>query len=689
MKIAFQIFLGFLMLTNSLHANDLRQKLDLDSLYNVAFSYVGVDINKAQFEANQYLHQALSQGDSINIAYAFDIKGLATYYADDIDSAFYYSNLSIKLFRKLSTDSFGLSTAIYNRSIYDEYLGAYQTALRGIHLSREIDIKRGDKLGSDIFYFYRLSDIVFNQGNTELALRYLHKAWRALKMEGYSNYMIPAILSDFAWTYLELGLDEEAYRYALMTYREGVKNKDIAIRSNALLVFSELELKKGNYASARSFADKALEYDIEYGDQHSIIYTKAYLAKVMAKEGRIKEADALFTEVSSEFMVIPDPILRIEVANKLYDFYKEQNRMAEALKYLEVVSKEEKRVNSIDGQAAMKQFDEELANRKQELIKAKSQLQEEELKIKSTLLALALVLLGITLLASVLIFRTNKKLSEAKSSLEERNTEIKQKADLLSKTSEELQQQNTALDKMNKSKDRLFSILTHDLRQPFNQIMSVVDLMEQDVLEADEKKTLIQELRNSVSSTSALVSNVLLWSKAQFAGVTLKTETIPLLNALKRSLLHFSMALEKKKITLELNIPDHLTIFFDVDHFASVCRNILSNAYKFSPKGSTIFIWAEEQKDYVLLHFKDEGAGMDQYQVDQLMEAKNKVSMPGTLNENGTGIGMIIIRDFVVENNASYFIHSELGKGTVFSLKLPKGESLKDSKTLGKKALKA
>lgn len=666
-----------------------RTRLDLDSLYNVTFALVGVDIDKAQLEANKYYRISFRYGDSLNLAYALDLKGLSSYHADKMDSAFYYGNKSIELFRKLATDSFGLSTAIYNRSLYDEYLGSYKTALRALHLSREIDIKNKDKNGSDIFYYFRLADIVFYQGNPELALRYLHRSWRALKKEKFYDFITAAILIDFAWTYLELDLEQEAQRYALWAYKQALKNKEQSIRSGALQVFAKIESKKGNHELALNYARKALAYDEEYGDPYTIVYSKSFLATLLYSAGNKEEADELFQFVGASFQDYPDPIMHIEVGKELYDYYKSIGNNKLALEYLEVVNAEQERINKVDGLAAMRQFDEELENRKKELAKTKSQMQEEELQFKNILLIIAVLIIASLVVIGIIFLQGLSKIKAAKVELENRNIEIHKQSGLIQKTSEELQAQNIALDKLNRSKDRLFSILTHDLRQPFNQIISVVDLMEQDALDTDSKHELTKELRNSVNSTSDLVSNVLLWSKAQFAGVTINPKNLPLANAVKRSLLHFSLAFEKKEISLELNISDKQAIVFDPDHFASVCRNVISNAFKFSPVGGKISIWSELSMDYILLKIKDQGMGMDQYQVDNLLEARNKESLPGTLNEDGTGIGMTIIRDFLKENSAFYDIQSTLGEGTTFILKLPIGEKINLDKSEGIKGMKS
>ena len=201
----------------SMDAHQVR-KWDLDSLYYIAFDQIGNNLQEGKIEVDKYYRASVLLNDSSNLAYALDLKGLDAYMRDKIDSAKMFADQSIRLFRILN-DSVGLSTAIYNLSNYHEYLGEYTTALRYLHLAREIDIKLGYKKDNDPFYYNRLSDIVYNQGQLELSLRYLHKAWRAQHESGYSAYYLsPALHLNYAWLYNDLGITELAEYYAKKAY---------------------------------------------------------------------------------------------------------------------------------------------------------------------------------------------------------------------------------------------------------------------------------------------------------------------------------------------------------------------------------------------------------------------------------------------------------------------------------------
>lgn len=650
----------------------------MDSLYTVAFNDIGNYIRKGQVEAEKYYQASLFLQDSAHLPYALDLKGFDAYIRDNLDSAKFFANKSVALFRDLN-DSLGLSTAIYNLSTYHEYLGEFTTALRLLHLAREIDIRLGYKLYNDAFYYNRLSEIAYNQDQIELALRYLHKAWDAQVTSKYwHSYLTPILHQNFAWLYYELEIDELAVYHAKLAYSMTSPDSLLTIRSNAVDVLSKVARRKGDWDAALNFAKTSVRLGKEYGDPYYVVYSHLFLMEHFAAAQDFQTAQLYADSVlAGGTSFNRNPVFRVDINQSLYTFYKEKGDLKSALSHLELCTDARKLINEVDGAAAMKQFDEEMASRYKALLKAKSQLQEEEINLRNTLLISTLLVLSGVLVFVLFLYISNQKIRQVNSKLTAMNKEISAQKEEIHQQSNLLEERNADLEKMNASKDRLFSVLAHDLRQPFNQIIGVIDLMEHHNLDPKDRKSLLKGLKSSVQDTAELVSNVLTWSKAQFAGVTVNPEHLPLANTVKKALLHFSIALDKKNIKVIFDIAEDLSVVFDKDHFESVLRNIFSNAYKFSPRGATIYIraWADANHGRVFLSIRDEGLGMDQYQIEQLMHGEQMVdSINGTLNEQGSGIGMIIVRDFLKENDASFDIESKLNEGSTFILNMLLGK---------------
>jgi two-component system sensor histidine kinase/response regulator len=229
---------------------------------------------------------------------------------------------------------------------------------------------------------------------------------------------------------------------------------------------------------------------------------------------------------------------------------------------------------------------------------------------------------------------------------------------------------------LNASKNKLLSILSHDLRQPFNQIIAVLDLIDQDILDFEERRDIVRELKISVEETSSMVNNLLQWSKSQFEGTKINPQVINLEIVAKRISLELSVLLKKKSIFLDFNIDETIYLMADETQLSSIIRNVLSNAYKFSEINSVIKIYSGFSEDgkYSLLKVEDTGMGMTKEQVSRIVNNENQLSMPGTNNELGAGIGMMIVQEFVDHNNGYLTVNSQLGKGTTFVIALPRAE---------------
>ncbi len=650
-------------------------KWDLDSFYYVAFSQIGNNLTEAEEECNRFFKTISLLNDSSFLGYALDLKALEAFARDEVDSALYYGERAIAVFKEVK-DSLGLSTAIYNESLYREFLGEYTASLILLHKAREIDIRTGLKLENDIFYYLRYSDIVYQQGQYELALHYAHQAWNAMHKSGYEHeYLIPELHLNYAWLYHELGVSELAEYHANKTYSYTKVDSMIVLRADALDILSQLALGEGDTGLAINYAERSFDLNKRYGDAYYIAYSHSSLMDLYMEIGDLDKAKI---HVEPLIQALEDykvsPVFTESTTDILYQYYVKVGSTDQAISYLELNRDYRERIASFDGLAAMKEFDQEMANRALDLAEAKAEIQAQEIGQQRIYLAAAFLFLIIVISFLVFFITTNRKVKIANLNLREKNELIQKQKDEIDTQKGILTERNKELELLNNSKNRLFSILAHDLRQPFNQILGLISLMDSDVIDKKDRKGIIEGLKTSVQTTSDLVNNVLTWSKAQFAGVNLKPVSLPLAQTIKKSLLYFSVALTKKKIRVIFSISEEIYIRFDKDHFESVMRNLFSNAYKFSPSNSTIYINAEidESANQVRILIKDEGIGMDNFQRDKLLKGEGAGdSFLGTLNEHGAGIGMVLVRDFLKENGATFDIKSKINEGSTFIIDVP------------------
>lgn len=260
----------------------------------------------------------------------------------------------------------------------------------------------------------------------------------------------------------------------------------------------------------------------------------------------------------------------------------------------------------------------------------------------------------------------NRLLMERQQKVEEQANEIHLQAKILQQTNEELLQSNAA-------KDKFFSILSHDLRNPFNLIMGSSEILHKrfDNLSDEKKKGYSRKIYESTKNTFRLLENLLSWSRAQSKQI--KPQLIPLMvfDVIDQNIIVVEQKLKKKEITLIKDIDQSLMINADINMINHIVQNILTNAMKFTPRKGEIKIIAEKEDDMVFIHFIDNGVGMSEDTVNALFRIDKSISYPGTEGETGTGLGLILTHEFVGANDGSISVESKPGKGTTISVAFP------------------
>ncbi len=260
-------------------------------------------------------------------------------------------------------------------------------------------------------------------------------------------------------------------------------------------------------------------------------------------------------------------------------------------------------------------------------------------------------------------------------------TELQKQAENLSEREAELQEQrkelvekNRELERLDKNKNKVISVLSHDLKQPFNQVKSALQLLEMDDLPAEDRRELLARLRETVNNSSNALENLLLWSKKQLRGIQTQLVNVHLLPQIWQMESLVKPSLTQKSLTLKIQVPDFLKIKADMNQLDICLQNLVNNAIKFSQKGGEILVKTKEVKNQVWICVQDSGVGMTAEQLQNLKDATENFSTSGTMNEKGTGLGLLIVRDFMKNQNGELKIESEQGKGSTFTLVFQKGE---------------
>lgn len=247
------------------------------------------------------------------------------------------------------------------------------------------------------------------------------------------------------------------------------------------------------------------------------------------------------------------------------------------------------------------------------------------------------------------------------------NTELQLKQVVLENREEELQE-------INETKDKLFSIIAHDLRGPIGALLDVLKMMKSGDLAITEFRDFVPKLIKDVDHISFTLNNLLSWGQTQMNGATTNT-TLAELNTLAENNINLLAETAKKKnITLINEIPENTIIFSDPNQIDIVIRNIISNALKFTPKGGKITIDAQEKYQFIEVTIKDTGIGMSEEDLSKVFASNQSHTTFGTDNEKGTGLGISLSKEMVENNGGNLWAKSKLGKGTIFYFTVPKGE---------------
>jgi signal transduction histidine kinase len=245
-----------------------------------------------------------------------------------------------------------------------------------------------------------------------------------------------------------------------------------------------------------------------------------------------------------------------------------------------------------------------------------------------------------------------------------------------SRLNDELKKREAELSKSNEIKDRLFSVIGHDLRGPIGNVPAVLEILDNPGTTADERKYLMDTLTMHSKASMETLDKLLYWGNAQIKGIGINQMEFAAGKHIENNMQLSKTSAEQKHIMLSNKVPDGLSIFADPSHFDFVLRNLVSNAIKFTnPHGSiTISADTKSKPDYIVFAVKDTGVGIPASKIKDIFNPFGYTTR-GTADEKGTGIGLMLCKEFVTENGGEIWVETEEGKGTTFYFSLKKGKA--------------
>ena len=247
---------------------------------------------------------------------------------------------------------------------------------------------------------------------------------------------------------------------------------------------------------------------------------------------------------------------------------------------------------------------------------------------------------------------------------------------------EKIKQINNELEESNKSKDRFFSIIAHDLRNPFITLLGFTEMMIEDYedLSDQEKIEYLREMNKTSKTSYELLDNLLQWSRAQTGRIKFEPEKINLNEILQSTFELVKKTADLKNIEISTSLKDEIWLHADSDMVTIIIRNLITNALKFTRHGGQIKVDASKEDKFCKISVIDNGIGISPERIDKILKIDSTSSTDGTEGEKGTGLGLVLTQEFVKKHGGEIWIESELDKGTTFNFTLPLSTDLHSMK---------
>jgi PAS domain S-box-containing protein len=227
---------------------------------------------------------------------------------------------------------------------------------------------------------------------------------------------------------------------------------------------------------------------------------------------------------------------------------------------------------------------------------------------------------------------------------------------------------------LNRTKDKLFSIIGHDLRGPIGNFKALIELVltDFDVSDLEQIKEILQATEESAGRIYELLENLLSWAKSQQHEIVFNPEEVNVSELSSAIISLLSETSRQKNITIHNKVTKSLFVKADYNMISTIIRNLTTNAIKFTPKNKNIYLTTEIENDRVTISIKDEGVGIDEKNLKKLFNAAEDYKTPGTSGERGSGLGLLLCKDFVEKHGGTIWVESKVGKGSEFKFTINK-----------------
>ena len=572
------------------------------------------DNNKALAYANEAKELAETLNYERGLAWALENLGWLSYRRGDDSKAFQFATEALKLSEKfndypaISRCLNSIASTYYEQEQYDIALTNFKGALEAA--------KRGnDKIA-----------IARSLNNVAYTMMYL------------GNYDSASIHAEQA---------VKSSQLAQSTYLEGFAYRTLG---DIDLHYNKVENALAKFRNTLRFAENSHNMFLKTSTMHRV--GKAYLLlnqpdhalKLLLENIQLATKYGYRDEVEFALKLTSEAYAAVNVPAKAYEY---QSR------YLQLHDSLYDQRNSEHLAVMQARFEAPLKEAEIELLKKDTQIKQQEINSQKVWMYFSIGLLS---LAGILVFVLLY------------SNWIKRKAnDLLEAKNQEIQAQALQLSNLNSTKDKLLSIISHDVRGPIASLRGLINIICTGGLTQQEFLLHSLKVRQNLDTVQEDLDNLLYWAQSQLQGLQINSEALKVRTIVDEKIKLFKDAADRKELTIINEITEELEVLADKNHLGLIVRNLMANAIKFNMRGGSISIREKRVGDHVEISVTDSGVGMKSSDLKKLFNAQTHFSNLGTQDEKGSGIGLLLTKEFIEKNGGSIWVTSELGKGSTFT----------------------
>ena len=624
-----------------------------------------VDANQSKSYAEEALSLARQSGDEYRIAEAYYFLGFSKYrlgnYTDAINNLYEAESGYEKL---KNYNSLALTKNLIAIINYD--YGRYEISTK-LYSQNLVYYKSMNMMKDYSKMLTNLAIVYTKKGDYDKALENMLAADSITKQYASSDEFSAYFIGNLKCNIGEAYFGKKEYNLALSNYLVSLEYlKKIKLVDG----IANTQMDIGSvYLEMKDFTQSLNYFNLALNNYKEIKYTKGVMdvkENLVRYYKTVNQPDKAMEELHSlESMCIDskDTIMLAKCYNHYADIYEFKKDYAASSRYYKkyfnlksIIEEEENKQNMIGLQVLTDAEEKDMENN---TLKQENELQKERLERNRVIYYS--VIGGLVLLSAFLLILYR----------EQKN--IKKYAALLEKKNEEINAQNIKLEEVIKAKDKFFSILAHNLKNPFWAILGLNSILEESYNELpdEEKKKIINHMGIAFKNVYKLFEDLLSWAKTQQSAIKPVKERLNAVELINDSIKAYEIRAKEKNVNLVINADDNISFFADKFMLETIVGNIFDNAIKFSKVNGNVIVTAFRDEKGTGISIEDNGVGMPEDKIEKLFKIDENISSEGTLHEKGTGLGLIICKEFINLNGGEVVVESVLNEGSKFTLKLP------------------